>query len=372
MKDYNKNETHNFRRLFKEMITSEELETQEEVNQAYEAFVEDFSSVRDIKYYENAPKLTEKAIRKTKNNLVEKPILKSSLQKKNVLLSPKLYRKVMLANKQNIKSGFIVNQGEDKNILELSQIQLGYDKNNNPLCFLKLIRFKIDETLFVNKAVKNKIKAQIDNLLKQKTISKLQEIATLLDMCKKYSIQEYYLPEGFANKNCLHYASLLFRFERVYEKCVDPKDVVHHNYAMPNYFNNIYPEEVTSKILLREPHFHFLEGVSSISKQDDVVDKDNKLGAGYALPHCNVRGYLMKLVGENYKTEEDKTFFLTNDFGMPFLNLYKYNPEIVKEILEVLNSISLKDTPTQEVIKANNLVDLINNANIKINLTKGL
>ena len=66
MEEHDRVDTQEFRRLFGEMISSKELETQEDINQVYEAFVEDFSGLRGVKYYEKAPKLIEKAIRKTK------------------------------------------------------------------------------------------------------------------------------------------------------------------------------------------------------------------------------------------------------------------------------------------------------------------
>ena len=366
MEEYSKTELQDFRSLFKEMIESKELENQEDVNQAYEAFVEDFSGIRGVKFYDKAPILTEKAMRKTDKNFNERPILRSTLHKNNVLLSSKLYRKVMLIEKQKTEEGFVVSQGDDRNILELTQLQIGYDKNNNPLCFVKLIRVKLDELFFHNKQERLRFRTRVKNVVQNGRINSLEDIKDILDKSRKYSLQEYFLPEGYTNKFALRNGVLLFRFERVYRKNIKPGEVIHHNYAMPNYFNAIYPEEINSDILLKEPHFHFIEGASSLSKQDDVNDKQNNFAAGYAMPCCNVRGYIMKLTNENYKSEEDKNFFLTNDFGMPFLNIYKKDINQAKEILHLLNSFSQKTTPSKELIKADKLIDLISSTKLNV------
>ena len=352
-----------FRRLFKEMITSKELQNQEEVNEAYKSFVEDFSYLQPIKYFEDVPKNAHNTMFKTLLNFKKRPLSKVDLQKKNILLSPKLYRQVMLAEKQITNNEYVVYQGEDRDILELSQLQVAHDDKNQPLFFVKIIRIKLNEEFLKNSEVRNNVKAKIKNIVEQGVVSSLDDVSYIFNRSKKYSIQLYYLPEGYANRNCLKNANLLFRIEKSFYGVDKGEQVVHNNHAMPNYYNYIYPTDINSVVLLREPHFHFLEGVSSLSKQDDVEDKKNKIGAGYALPCCNVRGYLMKLKENKYKSDEDKNFFLTNDFGLPFLNLYKQNPKIIDDILEAIESFSIKDNQTDEILKANNLVDLISCSN---------
>lgn len=354
-------EEKSYRELVLEMISNSSLKNQKQLNEAYMAYVVEMANLRKLKYFDRLPKHDRQICKTTLLNFRTNPIYKSFLQKRNVILSPNLWRKLMLTEKINLHNDFVTTFDEENKQINMSQLKVGKVNKNNTF-FLRIIKIKLpDKKSDINT---KKISNKLDEFIKNLETTSIEQMNKFIDNCEMFSVHEYLLPDGYVDEKSLESAVLLFRTERVYH--ITENDEGHNNWGIPAYFEKVFPKTISEQDLIKELHFHFAEGFGSVYRLEDVSDRLNKnnFSAGYAIPLSMLRKYINALLYTRIKPE-NREFFYKNDFGMHFLYLLK-EPKLLENILELMYEMDKKrNSKTTEVIIANKLADAMCATNIK-------
>lgn len=354
-------EIKDFKTTMLEMISSDEIENQQELSQVFESFIQDFSHQQKTTYIEKLPAMTKERIISTGKNFKKKPIHKKFLQTKNVIVSPFLWRKIMLAPKRNIGTDFIVSVNNADNVLQFSQLKVAV-VNKNPVFILRMAEIKLDSNLVKDpREIMKKVDSKYSLFRKYANTYKLEELEQIVNYCSQFAIHEYLLSEGYVDESALEKATLLYRYERVYHQENDKQQTGHTNYGLPAYYSKVFPKIITQEQLTKESHMHFSEGVGAICRLDDVKEKKNRnnFNAGFAITISKLKDYIAKLNFNNFKDEKEKEFYLKNDFGMPFL--YIINRGDAKEVYKILNNCYYLSSPSAQFRLAIKLMDIVGN-----------
>ncbi len=360
-------EIKDFRQLLQELISSEDIETQEELTEVYESLVQDYSHLQKTKYLTRLPVFSKEQLEQTVRRFYEKPIHAKFLQKKNILLSANLWRKIMLAPKKYVGEDYIVETDNDTNIVKLSQ--LGYLKiNGKPRFILRNIEIKLPICKNEEKNLISQLSQNLSNFIATGKLIEIDELEKLVNGCVQFGIHDYLLPEGYQDDESIESAVLLFRYERVFHRANDSNVNTsgHNNYGLPNYYQKVYPVSISQEELTNESHMHFSEGVGAMSKLEDKSEKRNRnnLSAGYALPISKLKEYLIKIQKREFVSEEEKEFYLSNDFGMHFLYL---TGDRMKLILKLISAVQAAGKPFDEFKLA---IELMNAIQCEITIDK--
>ena len=358
-------EIKDFKTTMLEMISSADIENQVELSQAYKSLIQDFSHQQKIKYIENPIKLSKKKVEQTVERFVKEPIHKKFLQKKNIVLSPEMWRRLMLVKKKNVLHDYKVSVDKEEKTLQLSQLK-HTTIQSKPVFILRLAEIKYNtNTLATTDNLLLKAMFNVDSIMVSFKQSSIDDLEDMINKCSQFAVHEYYLPEGLVDEEALTQAVLLYRYERVYAKEWDNlvQQAGHGNYGLPYYYSLIYPRRISHERLISESHLHFAEGVGAMYRLDDVSERKNKnnLNAGYALPISNLKRYLNKLINNKYINKEERQFYQQNDFGMHFLYLIKgmEDPEI---LLACLKGLDKGLTPTKDLKNAIKFMDVVDGA----------
>ncbi len=363
-------EVKDFRTTILEMISSDKIENQKELSQVYESLVQDFSHQQKIKYIEKPINLTKRDVKITIEHYFNEPIYKKFLQKKNIVLSPTLWRYIMLAQKRNVMHDYKVVADKDEKTVQLSQLKYG-ELKGKPIFILRLAELKFDEKkLATTDNIMLKAMFNLKGIMFKAKPSSIDDLENVIKDCSQFAVHEYYLPNGLVDEECLNNAVLLYRYEKVYARENDSvnQQSGHTNYGLPFYYKLIYPKTISYQRLVKESHMHFAEGVGAMHRLDDVSERKNKqnLNAGYAIPVSFLKKYLKCLIKDQYQSEEHRRFFYENDFGMHFLYLIRRMPN-AEILLEFMNNLDLNDSPTKDLKRALDFMDIVSGLHEYIN-----
>ena len=249
-------------------------------------------------------------------------------QSENVILSTDLWHKLMETPKKNICSNFFRRSiDKDKHRVNYSELLTLKDSSQMPV--MTTLQFDFENSSNRPSNVHSYTKQSIFRfyeLLSSPTFyESVNQIKDLAKETQDYSIHQYYLPSGISN-DALSKATLLMRYDHSFAK--------HKNGSMPPLFKKVFPEYV------EEPHFHFNCGFGGIYKLTND-SKTNNVGVGYAIGVTQLYNYLEKLYEDKYDSPEEEELYKNNDFGMPFLKLYKASKELIDDTLKYLILMNL-------------------------------
>ncbi len=351
-------EIKDFRTTMLEMISSEEIENQKELNEVYVSLVQDYSHLQRTRYIESIPVLTQQDIEKSVKLFLQKPIYTKFLQKKNILLSRRLWLSTMLAhNKIDVKKSML-SIDEEESIVQLSQLSVIKVDSKWTLA-LRIAEIQVDERSAEElKWLASRMSSNLTKLLSTGNTRNLYALEKLVSKCSKFAIHDYLLPDGYLNDETLQSAVLLFRYERVFVRENETLNSSnnHNNYGLPNYFKKLFPETISHSELVEESHMHFSEGVGSMCRLEDRSERRNRnnLGAGYALPISKLKQYLLKIRKGLFESPEEEDFYMRNDFGMHFLYLRKGELDTV---ISAIRAVEKSKTPFAEFLNALQLME---------------
>ena len=283
-----------------------DLSPQEVIDSSSDAFFQGAAFDLPCKYYNSLPKtkITDKQLK----NFLSRTYVDRKLQEKNVFLSTDVWNKIVSSRKKSICRHFF-QKIVDNNAFNISFSTI--DSNSEAESFstpvLTTIHFDFSQmpwtrNLEVSSDAYAKFKKLFKKCVSSTDVDAIYNIASLLN---NFSIHKLFLPYGPSQ---LDESCLLYRYDHSFDK--------HKNGSMPPLYELVYPKEV------REPHFHFTRGFGSVYKLTSRMQQQD-FGVGYAIGISDLKKYLDKLNNQDFKDEKEKKIFMENDFGMPFLKLYK-------------------------------------------------
>ena len=341
------------------LIHSSELTNQKEINEAYNAFIEQNWADLGADIYTEFPTIKERMSNSVRTNFINSVVDTDKFQEKNILITAEMWDALMKTPKQLVNLGMFQQskvEGETKSFkvkaYNFSFLSKGKICNTNKTgWFLTTIHFRLPiKKSIISAGIMKTTIAEFENLMQEGRIASLHDICNLAQKTSDFSIHQYYLQRGL-EKGCASSAILLTR----YDHCVTP----HKNDVLPRmYEDNLYKKYTTL------PHFHFNSSFGNIYKLNSKNLSYNN-GVGYAISVDVLSSYLAQL--EKAKPGD---VFAENSFGMPFLGKSKKWIEKFQYKLNRLSKAIKEKNNSEEVRMA---LDVISDmSNIKLDLNNSI
>lgn len=338
------------------LIHGSELTNQQEINEAYNAFIEQNWAELGAEIYTEFPKMKIRLSRDVKDDFINSVVDTDKFQEKNILITAEMWDALMKTPKQLVNLGMFQRSVVER---ETSTTQLRMYNfsflSKGKICdtnqtgwFLTTIQFKlpIKKSIIVAGIMKTTI-AEFDRLMQEGNRASLYDICNLAEKTIDFSIHQYYLQRGL-EKGCASSAILLTR----YDHCVTP----HKNDVLPRmYENNLYKKYTTL------PHFHFNSSFGNIYKLNNKNLKYNN-GVGYAISVDVLDKYL-----EELQFAQPGDVFAENSFGMPFLGRKNKSIERLQYKLNKLTKAIKEKNSSGEVRMALDVMLAISNVKLDLN-----
>lgn len=301
-------------------IVNEELVSQEDINEAYDALIQQFQVELNAKYVEKLPKRNKSLIRREIRDfyLAQSKRNTDRLQSENLLLTSELQMDLLTCKKEIVMVGYdrplrISNNKSQYNFSYLTKGSISQNDKRTVVYFVNTIQFVLEnskKTLASSVAKKETI--NLDSIVTRNRISAIEEVVMLADRVEDFSFHQFVLPfETFDE------AVLLFRYDHTNSKHYNCKP---QNLTMPLLYKEVYPDFV------EDPHFHFATTFGNIYKLNKH-NEDYNYGVGYAIGVSDLLEYLEKLEDVFLDKKEIRmsiqSVLTENDFGMPFLHNVK-------------------------------------------------
>lgn len=339
------------------LIHGEGLKTQQEIDEAYNALIEQNWYDLGAEIYTEFPKIKGRMTDRVREDFINSVIDTDKFQEKNILITAEMWQDLMRTPKQMIDMGMFQRsktqkdtRSEEIRMYNFSFLSRGKicNTNTNGL-FLTTIQFElpIKKSIIAAGIMKATI-SEFDNLMAEGCPASLYMLCNLAEKTSNFSIHQYYLQRGL-EKGCANSAILLTR----YDHCT----AVHKNDVLPQmYENNLYTKYTTL------PHFHFNSSFGNIYKLNSKNLSYNN-GVGYAVSIDTLSKYLSKLMDA-----KAGDVFAENNFGMPFLGKSKKSLERFEYKLNKLAKAIKEKDKEKEVRLALDVV--LNMSNVKLDMDR--
>lgn len=294
---------------------------QDIIDESYDSFIQSNYMFMPCKYfYElNGTSFSKKVLKR----FFQKTKLDDKLQTQSIFLSNDLWNYVVTMPKKHLKDNYFQRSiSEDMNQVNYSSLELSVGSKEY-LSILNTIQFRFDETFdkkmakVISKECYDHFREMFEKIATSDSVDSIDKLASFVE---NFSIHKYFLPNG---PEKLDDACLLIRYDSTYQK--------HKNGAMPPLYKKVYSQVVA------EPHFHFTRGFGSVYKLTNSMNKED-FATGYAIGVNDLRNYLHKLNTRQFVDAEERKLYLENDFGMPFLKIFRqaYGKNILKTLERML------------------------------------
>ena len=301
------------------LITSTDLTTQEDINDAYDAVIQQYQYELNARYIDKILKKNMSLFKRSRREFLsrENGIDADRLQTGNYLLTSKLQMDLLTCEKevQNLWRLPPFRISCDKTLYNFSYLTKGAIKQGEKkvtVYFINTIQFNLEnKKKDLSTSIAGKEAINLDKVITENNISSIADVVALADRVEEFSFHQYFLPFDTFDD-----AILLFRYDHTNKKHINCKPI---NTTMPILYNYVYPPFV------EEPHFHFTTVFGNIYKLTKH-NEDHNNGVGYAIGVSQLKEYLMNLYEASVGTvdaEFEDANFLENDFGMPFLHNIK-------------------------------------------------
>lgn len=299
------------------------IQTQEDARTLFRMAAQEAELSSSDEYIEVFPNLGEQSIKTLRKTFKSLRIETDRLQKRNIMITPELWHTLVENEKELVSSLFLKKSIDYKSgqilfsqIFKLNNLenldQTVSHRKNCDAVILRTIQFDFlnSSKNYENKKIKKfnkrnleKYSQNLDLFFNSVNGKYFNDIYNIADNCLDFSIHEYYLPYGFSEEG-LEKAVLLMRYDHCSE--------THKNSSLLKYYSKLFQPK------LSEPHFHFNEGFGQIYK---LLTKkgNNNFGSGFAIGVPELCAYLDKLKELSTLPDEERKFWESNDFGMPFL-----------------------------------------------------
>ena len=337
------------------LIHSADLTTQQEIDEAYNALIEQSWDALGAEVYTEYPKIKGRMTYKVREDFINSVVDTDKFQEKNILITAEMWQDLMRTPKQIINMGMFQRsatqketKSEDIRMYNFSFLSKGKicNTNTNGL-FLTTIQFELPtkKSIIASGVMKTTI-SEFENLMQAGDHTALYMLCNLAEKTSNFSIHQYYLQRGL-EKGCANSAILLTR----YDHC----SATHKNDVLPRMYEDYLYKKYTTL-----PHFHFNSSFGNIYKLNSKQLSYNN-GVGYAVSVDTLSKYLTKLM-----EAKPGDVFAENNFGMPFLGKNKKSLEKFEYKLNKLSKAIKEKDHKKEVRLALDVV--LNMSNIKVDI----
>lgn len=302
------------------LIVNRDLSNQEDINEAYDALIQQFEVELNAKYIEKLPRRNKSLIKKELRKFYGDKSRRNSdrLQNKNLLMTSGLQMDLLTCKKDVIMASYdlplkISKDESQYNFSYLTKGSISQNSKRTVVYFVNTIQFVLENNKkSLANSVAKKEAINIDRIITENNILSIEDVVKLADRVEDFSFHQFVLPFDNFNESVL-----LFRYDHTNSKHYNCKP---QNITMPLLYGEIYPEFV------EEPHFHFATNFGNIYKLNKHNDEFN-YGVGYAIGVSQLENYLNNLERDFLSKKEIslsvKSVLTENDFGMPFLHNIK-------------------------------------------------
>lgn len=336
------------------LIHSQDLTNQQEIDDAYNALIEQSWEDLNAEIYKEIPTINKRFTQNVMENFIDSVIDTDKFQEKNILITAQMWNDLMKTPKQIVNMGMFQRskveketKSEDIRIYNFSFLSKGKISGTKKTgWFLTTIQFELPiKKSIIAAGIMKTVIAEFERLMQEGSSASLYQICNLAGKTENFSIHHYFLQKGL-EQGCVSSAILLTR----YDHC--PK--LHKNDVLPRMYEMVY-KKYTSL-----PHFHFNASFGNIYKLNNKHQSYNN-GVGYAISVDGLFDYLEEL--QNSKKGD---VFAENSFGMPFLG--KRNKDIEQlqyNLNKLAKAIKAKDKCAELRLA---LEVLLKSANTKTNM----